>query len=202
MFEALSDPKTWLFALFSALDNVPNSLTNQRQIIVASFRFTTFPTTLLGCVDGAVEIATIWTGVTIAARVRNGRGYTGAAYFLPSLLGVILISTLPWSDKIGLLFAQWLSGISVTGFVMSLSWLSSVTAGHTKKVTSKFKPSSRSVTYIALTAMQLQKYKPRNHVPWAIIGVCYTICPLILLVIRYMLWKENKIRDQEPPDDT
>ena len=28
-WEALTDPKTWLFALFSALDNVPNSLTNQ-----------------------------------------------------------------------------------------------------------------------------------------------------------------------------
>jgi hypothetical protein len=24
MMEALTDPKTWLFALFSALDNVPN----------------------------------------------------------------------------------------------------------------------------------------------------------------------------------
>ncbi|EPQ50480.1 MFS general substrate transporter [Gloeophyllum trabeum ATCC 11539] len=203
MMEALTDPKTWLFALFSALDNVPNSLTNQRQIIVASFGFTTFQTTLLGCVDGAVEIATIWTGVTIAARVRNGRGYTGAAYFLPSLLGVILISTLPWSDKIGLLFAQWLSGISVTGFVMSLSWLSSVTAGHTKKVTTNaIMLSAYCVGNAAGPFMWQQKYKPRNHVPWAIIGVCYAICPLILLVIRYILWKENKLRDQEPPDDT
>lgn len=29
--EALTDPKTWLFALFSCLDNIPNSLTNQRR---------------------------------------------------------------------------------------------------------------------------------------------------------------------------
>ncbi|EEB86756.1 hypothetical protein MPER_16170, partial [Moniliophthora perniciosa FA553] len=39
MIEALLDPKTWVLALFSALDNVPNSLTNQRQIIVSSFGF-------------------------------------------------------------------------------------------------------------------------------------------------------------------
>ena len=38
-FETLRDPKTWLFALFSAIDNIPNSLTNQRQIIVSSFGF-------------------------------------------------------------------------------------------------------------------------------------------------------------------
>ena len=53
------DPKTWLFALFSALDNVPNSLTNQRQIITASFGFSNLQTTLLGCVDGLIEIVTI-----------------------------------------------------------------------------------------------------------------------------------------------
>ena len=45
MIEALLDPKTWLFALFSALDNVPNSLTNQRQIIISSFGFTYLDTT-------------------------------------------------------------------------------------------------------------------------------------------------------------
>jgi hypothetical protein len=66
MIEALTDPKTWLFALFSALDNIPNSLTNQRQIIVSSFGFTTLQTTLLGCVDGFVEIATIFTGVQVS----------------------------------------------------------------------------------------------------------------------------------------
>ena len=52
------DPKTWLFALFSAVDNIPNSLTNQRQIIVSSFGFSNLQTTLLGCVDGFIEIVT------------------------------------------------------------------------------------------------------------------------------------------------
>lgn len=110
MIEALLDPKTWLFALFSALDNVPNSLTNQRQIIVASFGFTDLQTTLLGCVDGFVEIVTIFSGVQIASRINNGRAWVGAIYFIPNLLGVVLINVLPWSDKVGLLFAQWCTG--------------------------------------------------------------------------------------------
>ena len=49
LIEALTDPKTWLFALLAAMNNIPNSLTNQRSIIVASFGFTTLQTTLLGC---------------------------------------------------------------------------------------------------------------------------------------------------------
>ena len=110
VIEALTDPKTWLFALFVALDSLPNSLTNQRQIIVSSFGFTNLQTTLLACVDGVVEMVTIFTGVQLASRFVNGRAYVGAAYFVPNLLGVFLINFLPWSDKVGLLFSQWLTG--------------------------------------------------------------------------------------------
>ncbi|KAG2088906.1 hypothetical protein BD769DRAFT_1292211, partial [Suillus cothurnatus] len=38
MIEAPTDPKT-LFAPFSALDDVPNSLTDQQTLILASFGF-------------------------------------------------------------------------------------------------------------------------------------------------------------------
>jgi MFS transporter, ACS family, allantoate permease len=110
MKEALLDYKTWLFALFSALDNVPNSLTNQLTIIVSSFGFDNLQTTLLACVVGVVEIVTIWTGVTIAARIPNSRAYVSFVYFIPNVLGVFLINFLPWDNKVGLLFAQWLTG--------------------------------------------------------------------------------------------
>lgn len=110
MIEALTDPKTWLFALFSILDNVPNSFLNQRQIIVSSFGFSFLQTTLLACVDGVIEIVTIWVGVSIASRIPDSRAYVGAIFFIPNLLGVLLISFLPWSDKIGLLFAEWITG--------------------------------------------------------------------------------------------
>lgn len=110
MIEALLDPKTWLFALFSALDNIPNSLTNQRQIIVSSFGFTPLQTTLLGCVDGVVEIVTIWTGVNIAARLPNSIAYVGVLYMIPNVMGVFLINFLPWSNKLGLLFSVWTTG--------------------------------------------------------------------------------------------
>jgi hypothetical protein len=106
----LTDPKTWLFALFAAFDNVPNSLTNQIQIIVSSFGYTPFQTTLLGCVGGVVEIVTIFTGVTLASRIPNSRAWVGIAYIVPNVLGALLVNLLPWHDKVGLLFSFWLSG--------------------------------------------------------------------------------------------
>ncbi|KAF8656495.1 hypothetical protein AX16_002514 [Volvariella volvacea WC 439] len=204
MIEALTDPKTYLFALFSALDNVPNSLTNQRQIIISSIGFTPLQTTLLGCVDGLVEIVTIYTGVHVAARWRNGNGraYTAVAYFVPNLVGVVLVSVLRWEDKVGLLFAVWMTGVGTTGFVLSLSWLSSVTAGHTKRVTvNAVMLSAYCIGNSAGPFMWQAKYRPRNRVPWIVIGICYVTCMALLLTIRFLLARENKKRDREPVDD-
>ncbi|KAF9255327.1 MFS general substrate transporter [Marasmius fiardii PR-910] len=203
MIEALTDPKTWLFAFFSAISNVPNSLTNQRQIIVNSFGFTVLQTTLLGCVDGVIEILTIWTGVHLIARIPNSRGYIGAIYVLPNILGAILINVLPWGDKVGLLFSQWLTGIGTTGFVIALSWAATVTAGHTKKITTNaIMLCAYCVGNATAPFMWQEKYKPRNHVPWIIIGICYTVGAFVLLFIRFHLARENKRRDEEPYDDT
>jgi len=203
MIEALTDPKTWLFALFSALDNIPNSLTNQRQIIVSSFGFTTLQTTLLGCVDGFVEIATIFTGVQIASRIPNSRAYVGVIYFIPNILGTFLVNFLPWSNKVGLLFSVWLTGVGTTGFVISLSWLTNVTSGHTKRITTNaIMLCAYCIGNSAGPFMWQAKYKPRNHVPWIIIGVCYLCCIGLLLMIRFVLARENKRRDSEPPDET
>ncbi|KAJ7033817.1 major facilitator superfamily domain-containing protein [Mycena alexandri] len=199
MIEALTDPKTWLFALFSGLTNIPNR--NQKPLIVNSFGFTVLQTTLLTCVDGVIEIITISTGVNVAARTGQ-RAYTSVVYKIPELLGAILINALPWSNKIGLLFSLWITGVGTTGFVISLSWVGSVTAGHTKRVTTN---AIMLIAYCIGNAagpfMWIDKYKPRNRIPWIIIGVCYITCMAILLLIRYILAAENKRRDAEPKMD-
>ncbi|KAJ4493308.1 MFS general substrate transporter [Lentinula lateritia] len=174
MIEVFLEPKTWLFFIFSIVDNIPNSLTNQGTIIITSFGFTTLQTTLLGCVSGVIEIATIWSGVEISSRIPNSRAYVGAVYFLPSLLGVFLVNLLPWSDQVGLLFSVWLGTIQITAFVMSLAWVSATTAGHTKKVTmNAVMLCGYCIGNAVGPFMWQEKYKPRNHVPWIVIGVCY-----------------------------
>lgn len=63
--EALKDPKTWLFALFAAFAEIPNSLTNQRSIIVTSFGWAPLQATLFGCIDGVIEIVAIFIAVQV-----------------------------------------------------------------------------------------------------------------------------------------
>ncbi len=109
MIEALMDPKTWLFALFAAFNNVPNSVSNQVQLIIVSFGYNTLQTTLLASVPGIFEIVAIFTSVTISSLVPNSIAWVGIVYFIPNLIGILLVNFLPWHDKVGLLFAVWIT---------------------------------------------------------------------------------------------
>ena len=110
MIEALLDPKTWLFTLFMALNSVPASLINQYQLIVVSFGFDPLQTTLLSCVSGVVAIIVTLISVTIASSIPNSIALVGISFYIVSILGVFLFNFLPWHDKVGLLFAIWLTG--------------------------------------------------------------------------------------------
>ncbi|KAH9993093.1 MFS general substrate transporter [Russula vinacea] len=202
MIEAFTDPRTWLFALFAAFSGVVGTVLNQLQIIVVSFGFNPLQTTLLGCVFGVIGIVSIYTGVTIASRISNSIAWVGIAYYVPSLLGVLLVNFLPWHDKVGLLFSVWMTMTMATSFVLGLTWLSQTTAGHTKKVIANATMlSGMCIGNVAGPFMWRAEYKPRNHVPWTVAGVCYLMSVVLLFSIRVILARENKRRDAEPRDD-
>lgn len=116
--------------------------------------------------------------------------------------------------------------MGTTGFVLCLSWASSVTGGSTKAkctnailligyclcvtsaslsclrcdLTLEADLSSRDLGRGNLCAPQMWKaeYAPRNQVPWLVILICYTICPLLMLAIAWGLRRENRRRDALP----
>ncbi|KAG1754358.1 major facilitator superfamily domain-containing protein [Suillus lakei] len=200
--ETIKDPKTWLMAFFAGSANIVNSLTNQRQLIVAQFGFNDIQTTLLGCVDGAVEILTIWLGVVLASQHSIGRSYAGVLMYIPAILGAILVSTLPFSNKIGLLFSYWISIFAIAPFTIFLGWVSSITSGHTKRITTNgIVLCSYAIGNAVSQFMWKAQYQPRNHVPWAVIASCNFAAGIALVVLRFMLATENRKRDREIPDD-
>ncbi|KAF8891290.1 major facilitator superfamily domain-containing protein [Infundibulicybe gibba] len=201
--ETLKDPKTWMLALFAAVANVVNALTNQRQLIVSQFGFTTIQTTLLGCVDGVVEILVIWLGVTLASQKRVGRAYAAAIMFIPAILGAILVNALPSHNKIGLLFSYWVSIFVFAPFVIFLGWVGSLTAGHTKRTTTNSMVlCGYAIGNAAGPFAWKKQYQPRNHVPWAILAACAFASGVIILILRALYARENKKRDAEQRDDT
>ncbi|GBE81803.1 Uncharacterized transporter [Sparassis crispa] len=201
--ECFKDPKTWLFFFFAAISNVTNSLSTQRQIIVAGFGFTDIQTTLLGCVDGVVEIIVIYCTVTSATYWKDGRAYSGALAYCVAILGAILVNALPSHLRVGLLFSYWISITSIAPFVVMLAWVGSTCAGHTKRVTTNAVVMvGYAVGNSAGPQYWKQQYQPRDHVPWTIMTVCWFVSGLLLLVTRWHLARENARREAESHDST
>ncbi|PCH37793.1 MFS general substrate transporter [Wolfiporia cocos MD-104 SS10] len=203
MIECFKDPKTWLFFFFAAISNVTNSLSNQRQIIVSEFGFTDLQTTLLGCVDGVMEILWIFLAVTAASHWKDARVYAACAAYCVAILGSILVNALPSSDRVGLLFSYWIAINEISPFVIMLAWVGTVTAGHTKRVTTN---AVVMVGYAVGNAVGPQywktEYQPRNHVPWAILTACWAASGALLLATRWYLARENALRAREEHDAT
>ncbi|KAF8882359.1 major facilitator superfamily domain-containing protein [Mucidula mucida] len=188
--ETLTDPKIWVM------------LTNQRQLIVKQFGFSPIETTLIGCVDGVVEILTIWLAVTVASVPAIGRGYAGALMYVPAVLGALLVNLLPSDNKVGLLFSYWVSIFAICPFVIFLGWVGSLTSGHTKRITTNaLVLIGYCVGNFAGPFVWKKQYQPRNHVPWALIAACNLVSALLLLTLRFMLARENHRRDSSSHDE-
>ncbi|KAG1761711.1 MFS general substrate transporter [Suillus occidentalis] len=201
--ETIKDPKTWLMAFFAGSANIVNSLTNQRQLIVAQFGFNDIQTTLLGCVDGGVEILTIWLGVVLASQASIGRSYAGVLMYIPAILGSILVSALPFSNKIGLLFSYWIS-IFANCAIYYLPWLGQFDNIWTHETDHHQwdRPvlicdwQCRQSVYVEGT---VSTQEPRSmgcdHI--------MRILPagIALVVLRFILASENTKRERETPND-
>ncbi|KAJ3710365.1 MFS general substrate transporter [Lentinula guzmanii] len=162
--ETLQDPKIWVMALFAAVAY----LTNQRQLI----------TTLLGCVDGVMEILSIWLGISLAGV--KGIGRAGS-----------LVNLLPSHLKVGLLFGYWLSIFSIAPFAIFLGWVSGLVSGHTKRTTTNaIVLIGYAIGNFASPFVWKSVYQPR-------MGASI----LILLILRTMLARENACRDKETCQD-
>ncbi|KAK0484054.1 major facilitator superfamily domain-containing protein [Armillaria novae-zelandiae] len=201
--ETFKDPKIWIMVLFAAIGNIVNSLTNQRQLIVSQFGFSVIQTTLIGCVDGVVEILTIWLGITLASFKPIGRGYAGALMYIVAILGALLVNLLPSGNKVGLLFSYWVSIFAIAPFPIFLGWVSGLTSGHTKRITTNaLVLIGYCVGNFAGPFVWKKRYQPRNHVPWTLIAASNLASGILLLILRFMLATENKRRDMNQHDDT
>lgn len=57
-----------------------------------------------------LAVATILLATTMLNRTKNSRAYVAALFPLPNIIGCILVLTLPWSNKVGLLVAFDITG--------------------------------------------------------------------------------------------
>ncbi|EGG07192.1 uncharacterized protein MELLADRAFT_35740, partial [Melampsora larici-populina 98AG31] len=200
VMEALKDPKTWVWFFYSLVATIPN-ITNQQSLIIKSLGHSTLSTTLLSSVIGFVQAGSILIGVLLVRAFKNSRAIVAIIMSVPNICATIISIVFPWSSKVALLIAIYLSWFASTPFVIVLGWITSTTAGHTSKFRYLRYPNLKRSGYCIgnIIAPQLwqSQYKPRNIVPWSLILACYLICSTLIIGMRFYLKKQNRTRDQD-----
>lgn len=131
--EAVKDPKTWLFFLHAWSQEMANGLTNQYSLIIKSFGFSTLETTLLGCINGLTALISLGAAAVILSKTTNARAWLSAGSYVLPVVSCIMLITLPWRNKAGLLVAIYIRATGGIAYSVVMIWAANCSAGHTKK---------------------------------------------------------------------
>ncbi|KAJ6532955.1 MFS general substrate transporter [Mycena capillaripes] len=179
--ECLKDYKTWMWFFWCAISNLQNGLGTESARVIKLFGFTTLQTTLLNIPSG----------------VANGRAWIHNIFFIPNILAALIQIFLPYSNKIGHLTAIYILNLGgATSFVMMISWVTSATAGHTKKLaTNGIFLIGYALGQTLCTQFWKTQYEPKFIVPWTICLASYVADIAIVTALWFLFRRENARRD-------
>ncbi|KAL2830983.1 MFS general substrate transporter [Aspergillus pseudoustus] len=199
MLDALTDPQAWLLVGYSLTQNIPNGgFSSFSSIIINGFGFSELNSLLLSAPSGLLQIAAI-VGICLTAKyVKKSRIITMIVVILFALVGVILMNTLPDSNRWGRWVGIFLLGPFATSIPISLSLITSNVGGFTKKATVS---AMLFVAYCTGNIIGPQLFlsdeapKYPTGLRGVLVGFALAIFFLILLFIYYEY--ENRRRDKK-----
>ncbi|MCJ1429578.1 hypothetical protein MMC29_007493 [Sticta canariensis] len=191
--EAILDPLTWAFALFSCTANIPNGgISNFFSQLIVSFGYTPEQSLLYGAPAGAVEVVTLLLWGWLAGRYGR-RILISCGGLVIAILGMLLIIALPLSNNQGRLAGYYLTQASPAPFVALISLISTNVAGYTKKTTVA---AIYFISYCAGNIIGPQTFRPKDAPRYApaevTIVCCWGVCIIDLLFISWYYRHQNR----------
>ncbi|KAJ6139369.1 Major facilitator superfamily domain general substrate transporter [Penicillium samsonianum] len=195
VYEALTDPHTWLYAFWVLAANVPNSTaTSFGNIMVTGMGYTKKESLLLVTPMGAYEVVAL-IGLTYLAMKTQRRLFWCIMGHILAVVGAILMAT---TDKVPALIGYYLTGGIPLGWTTILGLTSTNVAGSTKKITVSC---IQTIAYTVGNIISPQTFQAKDapgYLP-AKISICilYFIVTLDLCLIWWISQRENRRRDQQ-----
>lgn len=197
--ECLMDPKTWLLALFSCAQNIPNgALVTFAAIIVTGLGYSPLSTTLLGIPTGV--LATVWQLMLAftAANIKNSRCTIIAISNFVPLTCAVLMWKMPRSNKHGLLAAYYVFYTYWAPYVLGSSLPLANSSGHSKKITLN---AIWFTAYCLGNILGPQVFRasdaPNYTNGYAGLLGCVAVAIVAISGYGFLCWRENKKRDRE-----
>ncbi|TLD35012.1 putative MFS allantoate transporter [Venturia nashicola] len=187
--EALTDPLTWAFVFYSLVADIPNGgISNFFSLLVKSFGYTSQQSLLYATPGGAVEIVALILSGYLGDRLGH-RLLVSTFGTILSIIGVIMIITIPASHPIGRLIGYYMTNAAPTAFVALLSLIATNVAGYTKKTTFA---ALFLIGYCVGNIIGPQTFRGTNYVPAEItIVVCQGACLVDIVFIWWWCKREN-----------
>ncbi|OQE28676.1 hypothetical protein PENSTE_c003G01506 [Penicillium steckii] len=198
VWDAITDPQLYAFALIQILTSIPSGgIGAYANIIVNSFGYSTWESQLLTMVVGAVTALTM----IISACLDRFYGHTiiiMISSVVPSILGTSILIGIPFSPdkKVGMLIAYWIFYSFFAVSSLSLALLSRNVAGQTKK---SIVIASNFVFWAAGNSIGPQVFRdkdaPRYYMAFSILLGCFGLVVIILLALRVWYSVQNRKKD-------
>ncbi|KAI1779137.1 MFS general substrate transporter [Hypoxylon cercidicola] len=195
--ECMLDIQCWILVATFFLDDIPaGGVASFGSIVVKGFGFSTIYSTLLLVPLGVIQAICILFGGYMTKRFKNIRTWLIAGCQIPALIGAVLLYTLPRSNQRGLLGSYYV--VQTHGIVgtLTMSLVSSNFAGYTKKATAS------AMMYVAFCVGQvvapqlfLPSEAPGYKTAFLAAFICFALCILFTIALRFYLIWENKKRD-------
>lgn len=136
LWDALKDPQAWLLFLYNLSVSIPNGgITNFNSIIVAGFGFSPLNALLVQMPSGAFQLIALLVSSLLVTYLKVPRVAVMISMVLVSLIGMIVVITVPNSNPYGRLVGIWLTAPFAANIPLGLSLITSNVGGFTKRAT-------------------------------------------------------------------
>lgn len=195
--EALLDVRTWLYVLYSLLMNIPNGgITTFGSLVVNSFVHDSRLALLLGAPSGLFDLGGKLFFTWMSDKLLDRSLPSFIAIMFPMIGGIMMIC-IPSSAKAGLLVGYYMISVSGASWGLVMTMISNNTVGYTKKATVN---GLQILAYGAGNWIGPQTFRaneaPNYEHGKLMVAIMYGLAACVLLVIRFVNWRENKRRDK------
>lgn len=195
LIETLTDPVSYLFALFAFCSMLANNMNFQQQIIYTALGVSRLNTNLVTVAQAGYSTIAFCIGTFIMTQWKDSLAYLSMIYNIPAIIGGILAVSLPWSNKVGILAGCIIVHSDGFGYISGLCWSQSSAAGYTKKLT---RTTMFMIAYGIANIVAPQLWVTggnRYYHAWIVqIVIAWAFSSCILLTIRTILARRNKKR--------
>ncbi|KAI1137765.1 MFS general substrate transporter [Hypoxylon sp. FL0543] len=196
--ECMLDVQCWILVATFFLDDIPaGGVGSFGSIVVHGFGYSALYSTLLLVPLGVIQAICILFGGFMTRRFKDIRAWLIAGSCqIPALIGAVLLYTLPRENQRGLLGSYYV--VQTHGIVgtLTMSLVSSNVAGYTKKATaSSMMYVAYCVGQVAAPQLFIPSEAPAYKSAFLAAFICFALCILFSIALRFYLIWENKKRD-------